>query len=608
MRMKMRIKNMTVLALLSFAVLACTKDDELPAVTPTPDPDPEPPTPELVYLGINPTIAGMEVVTRGIITSFTDNDKIGIFLTNGELGSNYQDDANAANLSATYRGSWKVDKEISITEPGVAYAYYPYSNKVTDGTAVPVEITSQTDYLYARKATVSKENPIAEVGMKHALSLVSVRIRKNDYQYEGRLTKVEVIDVLKEGTMNIATGVVSGSGLPTTFSVEQNLLLDDSELEKTKMIMLPVTVGAASGNMRFQITVDEKIYLWDIPKSHIWEAGKEYTYTLNLGKVPEEHPDLELDVDYWTNYGKDDNISIEDHTQPGSAYYRVVDVEMGSSPYGRTIVQGESFVFSGVVNSRTANWKGRVKYTLWQGDKMVEQFPSYYFECEGKNYFTTLNIPCFITVAPGTYRLKMLLKEEGKNNWFIPSDRYSEERDWICTVQADNTTPSLKSMNVEGFRVSGDAVQTVKLNQPFNMEYTMTNRAGVALKGEIKAVWHRTFTGEFYFEVNSDGNVWEDEIGRTNIELSADTKEYKGMISCLITKERTFPKKYVPLVSFYYKAEGSNTWLFMRSDSDSELQRWKGADIDKIVEGSNDEPDRSWFCEGGLNYQFLDLE
>lgn len=608
MRMKMRLKNMTVLALLSFAVLACTKDDELPAVTPTPDPDPEPPTPELVYLGINPTIAGMEAVTRGIITSFTDNDKIGIFLTNGELGSNYQDDANAANLPATYRGSWKVDKEISITEPGVAYAYYPYSNKVTDGAAVPVEITSQTDYLYARKAAVSKENPIAEVGMKHALSLVSVRIRKNDYQYEGRLTKVEVIDVLKEGTMNIATGAVSGSGSPTTYSVEQNLLLDDGELEKTKMIMLPVTVGAASGNMRFQITVDEKIYLWDIPKSHIWEAGKEYTYTLNLGKVPEEHPDLELDVDYWTNYGKDDNISIEDHTQPGSAYYRVVDVEMGSSPYGRTIVQGESFVFSGVVNSRTANWKGRVKYTLWQGDKMVEQFPSYYFECEGKNYFTTLNIPCFITVAPGTYRLKMLLKEEGKNNWFIPSDRYSEERDWICTVQADNTTPSLKSMNVEGFRVSGDAVQTVKLNQPFNMEYTLTNRAGVALKGEIKAVWHRTFTGEFYFEVNSDGNVWEDEIGRTNIELSADTKEYKGMISCLITKERTFPKKYVPLVSFYYKAEGSNTWLFMRSDSDSELQRWKGADIDKIVEGSNDEPDRSWFCEGGLNYQFLDLE
>lgn len=605
MRMNMRIKNMTVLALLSFAVLACTKDDELPAVTPTPDPDPEPPTPELVYLGINPTIAGMEVVTRGIITSFTDNDKIGIFLTNGELGSNYQDDANAANLPATYRGSWKVDKEISITEPGVAYAYYPYSNKVTDGTAVPVEITSQTDYLYARKATVSKENPIAEIGMKHALSLVSVRIRKNDYQHVGKLTKIEVLDILQSGTMNIATGEVTGEGSPAIYSVEPNLLLDDNELEKTKMIMLPVVVGEASGNMRFQITVDEKVYAWDIPKSHIWEAGKEYTYTLNLSKIPEEQPDLELDVDYWTSYGKDDNITIEDHTQPGSTYYRVVDVEMGMRSYGRTVVRGESFIFTGIVNDRKNGFKGRVKYSLWQGDKMVEQYPSYYFECK---YFTTLSIPCFITAQPGTYRLKMLLKEEGKDNWFIPSDRYSEEKDWIYTVQANNTTPSLKSMNLEGYTASRNAIRSVKLNQPFNMEYTMTNRAGIPLKGEIKAVWHRTFTGEFNLESNNDGNIWEDEIGRISVDLPADTKEYKSMITCIINTYRGSFVKYCPQISFYYKAEGSGSWILMRSDSDSELQRWKGADIDKIIMGSNDEPDRSWFCEGGFNYQYIVLE
>lgn len=606
MRIRIRIRNMAVLALLSLTVFACTKDDiEIPAVTPTPDPDPEPPTPELVYLGINPTIAGMEVVTRGIITQFTDNDRIGLFLTNGELGSNYQDDVNSANIPATYRGSWKVDKETSLTEPGVAYAYYPYSNQVTDGTAVPVEIASQTDYLYARKANVSKENPIAEIGMKHALSLVSVRIRKNDYQHVGKLTKIEVLDVLQSGTMNIATGKVMGSGSPATYSVEPNLLLDDNELEKTKMIMLPVVVGEASGNMRFQITVDEKVYVWDIPKSHIWEAGKEYTYTLNLSKIPEEQPDLELDVDYWTSYGKDDNITIEDQTQPGSTYYRVVDVEMGSSSYGRTIVRGESFIFTGLVNDRKNGFKGRVKYSLWQGDKMVEQYPSYYFECK---YFRTLLIPCFVTVQPGTYRLKMLLKEEGKDNWFIPSDRYSEEKDWIYTVQADNTTPSVKSMNLEGYSPSVDAIRSVKLNQPFNMEYTMTNRAGIPLKGEIKAVWYRTFTGEFNLESNNDGITWEDEIGRISVDLPADTKEYKGMISCQITNERRYPNKYCPQISFYYKAEGSGSWVLMRSDSDSELQRWKGADIDKIIMGSNDEPDRSWFCEGGFNYQYINLE
>lgn len=91
--------------------------------------------------------------------------------------------------------------------------------------------------------------------------------------------------------------------------------------------------------------------------------------------------------------------------------------------YSRTVVTGETHTFEGVVNSRTESFKGRVKYTLWQGDKLVEQFPSYYFECKGKNFFNTLAIPCFVTVVPGTYRLKMLLKEEGKNNLLIYSNR-----------------------------------------------------------------------------------------------------------------------------------------------------------------------------------------
>lgn len=96
--------------------------------------------------------------------------------------------------------------------------------------------------------------------------------------------------------------------------------------------------------------------------------------------------------------------------------------------YSRTVVTGETHTFEGVVNSRTESFKGRVKYTLWQGDKLVEQFPSYYFECKGKNFFNTLAIPCFVTVVPGTYRLKMLLKEEGKNNLLIYSNRTIQGR------------------------------------------------------------------------------------------------------------------------------------------------------------------------------------
>lgn len=609
--MKMRIEKLLVMALLGLAMFSCSKDDgiiDLPVTPPTPDPEEPvtPPKPKPVLLGISPVIAGIEPVTRGIITNFTDNDRIGLFLTAGELGTNYQDNPEAANAPAVYQqGSWKVEKDLELSEEGTAFAYYPYSDKVVDGTAVPLEIGTQTDYLYSTPSVVDEKNPIAQIGMKHALSLISIRIRKNDYQHAGKLTKVEVLDVQQTGTMNIATGVVTSSGPTAIYSVDRNLILDDDDLVKTQMIMLPTVIGEAPGNIRFQITIDDKYYTWDVPKAHNWEAGKEYTYTLNLSKTPEELPDLELDVDYWTKYGKDDNIQLEDHTQPGSAYYRVVDVEMGAHPYGRTVVQGETCIFTGVVNDRKNGFKGRAKYSLWQGDKMIEQFPSYYFE---SYYYNTLTVPCFITSAPGTYRLKMLLKEEGSNTWILPSERYSEERDWLITIQTQNNTPSLKSMNVEGFGVSGTLTRSIKRDTPFNMEFTLTNRAAVALKGEIKAVWHRTFTGEFFNESNNDGNTWEDEIGNMSINLPAATDEYKGKLSCVISINRPNVKRWVPSVSFYYKAEGSNSWVLMRSDADSELQRWKGADEDKRLNANSEGETNGWWCLGGVNYQYLELE
>lgn len=596
--------SVALIAFLGLSTFSCTKDIiDIPVI---PEEPVVPPVPTEVLLGINPSIAGVEVVTRGIITNFTDNDKIGLFITDGELGTNYQGNADAANAPASYfQGAWKVEKKISVTTQGMVFAYYPYNDKVNDGKSIPVEITSQTDYLYARKAAVEEKTPVAEIGMKHALSLVSVRIRKNDYQHEGKLTKVEVLDVLQTGTMNIATGKVIGSGSLMTYSVEPNLLLNDNSLEKTKMIMLPTVVAEAQGNMRIQITVDGKIYNWDIPKSHTWEAGKEYTYTLNLSKTPEELPDLVLDVDYWTKYGKDDNITIEDHTKPGSEYFRLVDVINDGGPYGKTIVQGEAYIFTGCLYAMRQGFKGRVKYSLWQGDRMVEQYPSYYIECK---YWMTLGIPCFITCAPGTYQLKMLLQEEGENAWVLPPDKKGEEKDWVLTVQADNKVPSVKSMNIEGYKVDGNAIRSVKLNTPFNMEFTMTNRGGTPLKGEIKAVWHRTFTGEFHASRFDDGDVWADEIGRISIDLPSIIKDYKGKLSCAITINRTYPKKYCPQISFYYKAAGSDTWMLMRSDSDSELQRWKGADEDKIVNGSEEHPELSWRTSGGLNYQYVVLE
>lgn len=607
--------NLIAFLVISFFVSSCDKEmielpetpinPEVPGTNPDPEPDPEP---EKIIFGVNPTIAGMEVVTRGIITQFTDNDKIGLFLTDGELGLDYNGSSESANIPAQYyssRGAWKVERDVEITTDGVAYAYYPYSATATNGTAIPVEVASQTDYLYATKSTVDKARPTAEIGMKHALSLVSIRVRKNDYQHAGKLQKVEILDVYQEGIMDIGTGVVTVMS-PGTYVTESTLTLDDAVLEKTKMIMIPQRIVESSGNVRFRLTIDGRIYNWDVPKSHHWEAGKEYTYTMNLTKTPDEITDLELDVDYWKDYGKDDNMTIEDHTQHGSPSFRIFDVEMSSTSYGRTVVRGESYIFGAVINSRENGWKGKVKYTLWQGNKLIEQFPAYNVKV---GIFSTIYIPCFVTAPAGEYRLKILMQTEGTSNWIIPSDRYSEERDWIFRVKESNNTPSIQSMNLEGYNVSLSAIRKVKLNQSFNLEYKLTNRSDLPLKGEIKAVWHRTFTGEFNLIGEDDGIIWSDEIGRETIDLPNEIKEYKGIMPCVISINRVNVNRWVPTISFYYRAEGSSNWEFMRSDSDSELQHWKGIDMsDKYVGPYQQHSETLWGVIDGQNFQYIILE
>ena len=51
----------------------------------------------------------------------------------------------------------------------------------------------------------------------------------------------------------------------------------------------------------------------------------------------------------------------------------------------------------------------------------------------------------------------------------------------------------------------------------------------------------------------------------------------KGIIPSLITKYRE-AKRYGCVLRLYYQAEGSNKWIHMRHDGDSDLQHLKGED------------------------------
>ena len=584
--MKTIIKLMAA-SMLCLSLFSC--EDAIDPITPPVVP-PTPEVPDAIYLGIDATIANMLQTKAGIITAFKDNEQIGLFVTDGELGSNYNNNASAANIPSTYlMGKWSVDKNIEVSSDGWVFAYYPHDPAKKDGLNIPIETKTQTDYLYSEKSKISISKPKASVSMKHALSLISIRIRKNDYQYKGNLEKVELIGLQEEGTLNIATGEVTKTGEAGTVLSEPNIIINDDMLDaqKTSTIVLPTNI--AESPVKIQVTIDGREFSYDVPSVHNWVAGMEYIYTLNLDKVFEDKPIVDIDVAYWTKFGKDDNIVIKD----GKDNYKF-RIEQLSTPYGRTIVQNESFIFNSWFTKSDGAWNGKVKYTLWQGDKMIEQYPAYRVI---DRTWGEIRIGVFVTVPAGRYRLVPLHQEEGHTDWTYAYDRASEESDWFFDVIEDNTAPSTRWLSLVDVKNS-ENITFVDLNKAFDVEYTLTNRGNVPLKGEVKAMWIRNFTGEFNLERDNDGDTWEDEVGRVSINLSAGEKEMKGIIPSLINTYRNSFVTYGARLRLYYKTDGANKWVHMRHDGDSDLQHLKGEDT------------QEWEVSEGIKrdaYSYIDL-
>lgn len=94
------------------------------------------------------------------------------------------------------------------------FAYYPYDATLTTPSALPVDITTQTDHLYGQgdtKASILNRN--VNITMKHALSQVVFRMKKTEgYRQEGILTGITLKNVgsatplYTRATMDISTG------------------------------------------------------------------------------------------------------------------------------------------------------------------------------------------------------------------------------------------------------------------------------------------------------------------------------------------------------------------------------------------------------------------
>lgn len=140
------------------------------------------------------TLKNLVESRSGVINAWQTGNEIGL----------YTEDKN---LKYTYNGSkWIAAEPYEVQKEQTVYAYHPYSENIRD-MYLDIDVTKQEDVMYGQ-CVVTSDFPTAKPEMNHALSLVRVKILRDEYLGEGMVTDVTIRNVTSYLRMNIQDGVV----------------------------------------------------------------------------------------------------------------------------------------------------------------------------------------------------------------------------------------------------------------------------------------------------------------------------------------------------------------------------------------------------------------
>lgn len=177
---------------------------------------------------------------------------------------------------------WVSEREIFLNQEVCSvHAYYPYNESVTDITAVPVTYEGQTDYMYASNAMeVSKTNNRVNVQMAHALSVITLNIKKGSYLGTGSVTKVAFQGggIAQAASMNAKTGeLYDFVGVADPVSIDTEFTMD-AEGQVVHTIVVP---NGVTSPMKISLLVDGKEY-YVVSSDLLLEQGNRYEYNLTV--------------------------------------------------------------------------------------------------------------------------------------------------------------------------------------------------------------------------------------------------------------------------------------------------------------------------------------
>ena len=264
------IKNIFSLVLCTAALAACNSIEE------TAVPSGEQP--------LNLSVNVHKSDSRAIITgnALPDASQIGVFVTDN-AGADYNN-RGYANVLYTTSGSDCTSQTDVFLDSKVAklYAYYPYDENNADMTAIPVESSTLTDYMYATSGNTELSNTNASVAltMNHILTGIKVSIKKTDENTDYTASKIKV------SSQGIAKGAkfdLTDASLFGFTGQNEAIIWDDAIALTTEYQSTGIEYFVSTGTeepIKFLVTVDGNDY--SLTSTQTLAMGKVYDFKLEF--------------------------------------------------------------------------------------------------------------------------------------------------------------------------------------------------------------------------------------------------------------------------------------------------------------------------------------
>lgn len=261
-----------------------------------------------------------------------------------------------SGVKATRQGTnWTMSPEVRVKDGQnvFLYAFYPYNSSNTDPTKIPVDINTQTDYLYSGNyVPASFTTHTVTLNMKHAQSMIAFNVKQSGYSGEGHITSIKLTSdkyIVTAGTLNVGSGTIAATGYGAVAAqVSATAGAQGISGVLPAIWVAPFNTLNTGATVTAVLTIDGKEYSVALPEVSA-QKGWQYIFHCVLTKnglavVPEATEQYALDMSD-DQFNELVGYGVVKFSHKGGADFVFPSFE-GNNIFGNVVVNDKSYNYS----------------------------------------------------------------------------------------------------------------------------------------------------------------------------------------------------------------------------------------------------------------------